>query len=393
MAGAENGLGGTSSGKLIPRRDRVLIALALVPDRLILEEAVSRGWQLVNLYYSDLPPGVVPRGALVSDLPDSKRVCALREWGVPVVRLGNLPHPDDDKVPVILHDRVAEGRLAADHFAERGFRNVGFFGRDPWGDGEILFNGFREQAELLGMACYLYQSKSGAAGETEEMRHRRRRREFIEWLKDVPKPVGILAAGGWFAATYCTWVAHEGLAVPSDVAVLSAGMRPQICESSMPTISAVEADDAARVAAGCDLLERMMAGESAPTEPILIPPRGVAERESTNVLATPDREVAAALRYMWDHLDMDLSVDRIAGEVGMSSRQLARRFHKALDRTPTEELLRKRLKETKHLLRSTELSIADLAPLVGFHSTTYLHRTFREAFGVTPAQYRRGVVA
>jgi len=116
----------------------------------------------------------------------------------------------------------------------------------------------------------------------------------------------------------------------------------------------------------------------------------VVERESTNVLATPDRAVAAALRYMWDHLDLDLSVEQIAGEVGMSSRQLARRFQQALDRTPTEELLRKRLVEAKHLLRSTDFSIADLAPMVGFRSTTYLHRTFREAFGLTPAQWRRG---
>ena len=107
------------------------------------------------------------------------------------------------------------------------------------------------------------------------------------------------------------------------------------------------------------------------------------------MLATPDRKVAAALRYMWDHLDLDLSVEQIVAEVGLSRRQLTRRFRNALGRTFTEELLRKRLEEAKHLLRSTDLPIADLAPLVGFHSTTYLHRTFRKAFSLTPAQYRR----
>ena len=73
----------------------------------------------------------------------------------------------------------------------------------------------------------------------------------------------------------------------------------------------------------------------------------------------------------------------------MSSRQLARHFRQALKLSVTEELRRKRLEEAKQLLRSTEVSIADLAPMVGFRSTTYLHRPFREAFGVTPAQYRR----
>ena len=87
---------------------------------------------------------------------------------------------------------------------------------------------------------------------------------------------------------------------------------------------------------------------------------------------------------------MDLTVGQIAREVGLSSRQLARHFQRALGRGVTEELLRKRLEEAKRLLRATDLPIADLAPRVGFRSTTYLHRTFRQAFGLTPAQYRRG---
>jgi len=40
------------------------------------------------------------------------------------------------------------------------------------------------------------------------------------------------------------------------------------------------------------------------------------------------------------------------------------------------------------LLRTSDRPIADLAPLVGFKSTDYLHRTFRRAFGITPRRYR-----
>ena len=107
------------------------------------------------------------------------------------------------------------------------------------------------------------------------------------------------------------------------------------------------------------------------------------------MLATPDRDVAAALRYMWAHLERDLSVVDVAREVGMSSRQLARHFQAALGRTVSEEFLRKRLVEAKRLLRSTDYRIADLAPLVGFRSTSYLHSSFQKAFSMTPAKYRR----
>jgi len=64
-------------------------------------------------------------------------------------------------------------------------------------------------------------------------------------------------------------------------------------------------------------------------------------------------------------------------------------FSNLLDRGMNEELRRKRLEEAKHLLNSTSLTIAGIAPLIGFRSTTYLHRTSRAAFGMTPAQYRR----
>jgi len=157
----------------------------------------------------------------------------------------------------------------------------------------------------------------------------------------------------------------------------------------MPTLSTIMLNEKGRIHAACDILDSMMAGACAPKSPIMIPPAGVIERESTNVLATPDRAVATALRYMWDHIDLDLSVESIGEAVGMSSRQLARHFKQALGRTITEELRRKRLHDLKVLLRSTNIPIAELAPMVGFRSTTYLHHTFREAFGITPLQYRR----
>jgi len=126
-----------------------------------------------------------------------------------------------------------------------------------------------------------------------------------------------------------------------------------------------------------------------PKEPIMIAPKGVIERESTNILATSDRIVAAALRYIWDHLQNDLSVDTIAGAVGLSASQLQRRFRAALGRSVVQEILRKRLDEARHLLRSSNLPIADIGPKLGFHSDSYLYRSFRKHFGMTPVQYRK----
>lgn len=47
------------------------VALAVEANPWIRDEALKRGWQLLNLTYCDfrLPPGIVPHGALVNLLP------------------------------------------------------------------------------------------------------------------------------------------------------------------------------------------------------------------------------------------------------------------------------------------------------------------------------------
>jgi len=369
------------------KRAQTLIALAMPANLSLREEAMARGWRLVNLHYSDgvLPKGIVPSGALVSELPGSDIVKMLSRLGCKIVRYGNLPHPDDALLPAVLPDTFMQGHRAAEHFFERGFRSVGYFGHDPWADAQRLFEGFRERAETLGMACHLYQFQ----GARYRRNAKRKQHEFTAWLRTLPQPLGLLSPGDDLAARYCTWISQAKFAIPEDIAVLSRGSRPENCESTIPTISSFEPDEPQRMREACDLLARLMAGTPAPTEPILIPPGNITERESTNVLATPDRLVAAALRYLWDHYEEDLSVDDIAAVVDMSGRQLERRFRQALRRTVNQELRRKRLEEAKILLHRTDLAVADVAARVGFHSTTFFHRSFRSAFGQTPARYRR----
>ncbi len=373
------------------RRSRVTVALDVPANRWLREEARARGWRLAHLWYcgGELPAGVVPRGALVSRLPDDPEVQSLLRNGCAVVRLGNLPHPGDADVPCVLPDLPAEGRLAAEHFAERGFREVGYFGNDPWSNGQLRFEGFRRRSAELGMACRLLRFRM-RYDESRTENQVRRQCTLTDWLRHVPKPFGLLAYEDEHAAMYCACLAQAGLDVPGEVAVLSIGNNVDVCVSAMPTISSLARDEKGRIHAACELLDRLMAGEPGPAEPVLIPPKGIVERESTDVLATPDRVVAVALRHLWDHLDdQELSVESLAREAGLSSRQLARRFREALGRTVNAEIRRKRLEEVTHLLRSTDLALFEIAPLAGFRSTAYLHRAFRAAFGTTPHRYRQ----
>ena len=120
-----------------------------------------------------------------------------------------------------------------------------------------------------------------------------------------------------------------------------------------------------------------------------MPPREVTVRASTDVLATLEPVVARAVRFIWEHLAENLSVDDVADAVSVNRRALERLFRQELDCGVNAELRRRRLEVCCALLRTTDLSVSDLAPKIGFRSKHHLHTSFRAAFGCTPLQFRQ----
>ncbi|WP_156754384.1 GlxA family transcriptional regulator [Actinokineospora pegani] len=104
--------------------------------------------------------------------------------------------------------------------------------------------------------------------------------------------------------------------------------------------------------------------------------------------ARPD-ELAATLHWAEEHLAEDLSLADLARQAAMSQRTFSRRFAAGVGTTPMHWLLRTRIRRAQELLESTDLSVDRIAHDVGFRSTS----TFRHHFGrlteTTPQRYRR----
>jgi len=260
-------------------------------------------------------------------------------------------------------------------------------GRDPWHVMKPLYEGFHDRALALGIRCHLLRFKSFRRLPESE-RYRRRQAQFTDWLRKMPMPLGVFSWGDTSAARVCFMAARSGFSVPAQVAVLGRGNNIGPCECSLPQLSSVDLNDEARGREACGLLARLMAGDAAPDRAVLFPPAGVVTRQSTDLLAASDPRVAEALRYLWDHLDEDLPVKEVARAVRMAPRSLQRAFRKDFNRGVNAERVRKRLERCRELLRSTDLTVAAIAPLVGFRSKDYLHAAFRRTFGTTPRKYR-----
>jgi transcriptional regulator GlxA family with amidase domain len=95
------------------------------------------------------------------------------------------------------------------------------------------------------------------------------------------------------------------------------------------------------------------------------------------------------LVWIQEHLDQQISVERLAQRSAMSPRTFARRFRSTTGTTPHQWLLRQRVLLAQRLLETTDHSIELIASRCGFGSATNLRQHFQRVVRTSPNAYRR----
>lgn len=107
-------------------------------------------------------------------------------------------------------------------------------------------------------------------------------------------------------------------------------------------------------------------------------------------LQTAEREPLRDLQaWLLEHLDQDLSVERLAGRVHMSARNFARVFRRQVGWTPARFVERLRVEAARRRLEESAAGLDRVAHTCGFGSADSLRRSFVRVLGVAPADYRR----
>ncbi|WP_434513755.1 helix-turn-helix domain-containing protein [Dechloromonas sp. ARDL1] len=90
---------------------------------------------------------------------------------------------------------------------------------------------------------------------------------------------------------------------------------------------------------------------------------------------------------------LDLTIESMGREVGMTERTLKRRFRLATRLSPNVYLQKVRIDKAKKLLLATDLSIKAIAYEVGYENVSFFVKIFKTHVGQTPALWRKsGVV-
>jgi len=84
-----------------------------------------------------------------------------------------------------------------------------------------------------------------------------------------------------------------------------------------------------------------------------------------------------------------LDLEALARAAHVSPRHFSRSFRQTFGETPHQYLLTRRIERACHLLRTTDMQVAEVCLAVGFKGVGSFTTTFRRHVGASPTEYRR----
>ncbi|MEC5146284.1 GlxA family transcriptional regulator [Chitinophaga sp. 212800010-3] len=116
------------------------------------------------------------------------------------------------------------------------------------------------------------------------------------------------------------------------------------------------------------------------------------QSQFSNILMTQKtdyRPVKDSLQWIQEHLDEDLSVERLAAKASMSARNFSRVFYREAGITPAKFVEKARVEAARRRLEETGLSLDEIAAECGTSDANGLRRLFIRHLNTTPAAYRK----
>ncbi|MCC6124154.1 MAG: DNA-binding transcriptional regulator [Pirellulales bacterium] len=323
-----------------------------------------------------------PGDGVITAIANAAQIKIVESLRIPCVNLSGAMHTP--RIPTVLLDNYAAGRLAAEHLLKCGFRRLAYHGIKKLKYSELRRQGFVDCAREAGVAVEVFDRSAARAS----MSWPQCNSDMVPWLKTLKTPIGIMALHDYRARAVITECQRLGMAVPHDVAVIGVDNDVTVCEYSRPTLSSVNRNGFRQGYEAARVLDRLMAGEVVGENPVLIPPNCVVARKSTETIAVENSHVANVVRYMHEHLGDLFGIKHVLRLVPVSRRRLEEQFQRFMQCTPYEYLSSIRVEKAKQLLLEPRpKKIKEIAKICGFSNPLQFRIVFKRHTGQSPRQF------
>lgn len=353
-------------------------------------ESESLDW---SLYVEEDPTGRMPKldswagdGILANF--DNRRVAhAVSKLGIPVVGIGGGYgyYKQATRIPYVRTDNKAIAEMAARHLLDLGLRHFAFCSEPPnRSNGWALERqrAFQQYVSEAGYACEVHTGRHTAAGHWRQLQS-----ELRKWIVSLPAPTGMLACNDSRARHVLQACRARGLRVPEDIAIVGVDNDDLMCELSRPSLTSIVQGTYRIGYEAAAILNSLMSGKR-PRQRTAIPPESLVSRQSTDILAVGDEDVAVVLKYIRQHACDPIQVKDVLQVANLSRSTLESRFREILGRSVHAEIRRVQLENALRQLKTSNVPIKEIVREAGVSSVQYFTAMVRQATGKTPGQIR-----
>lgn len=285
-----------------------------------------------------------------------------------------------DAVSTVWTDNADVGRRAALHLLSRGsYRSAGFvheFGRPFFSD---------ERMAAFRQTMRRGRCETKVFGKTEDGREFRD--ELRQWLRALPKPAAVMAASDMRAADVINACRAEGIAVPSQVAVIGVDYDVSLyarCDMSISSVILNSRMLGRMAVRELDFLLRHPNRKGRMHE-VLIPAKDVFAGESTARSVSATHLVNIALEFIAANRERSITPADVAAHLGCSRRLAELRFSQVCGTTIHAAIGDARLGEVLRRIRRGE-SVNGIVQAMHFRSANQLYQMYKRHFGRTIGQ-------
>jgi LacI family transcriptional regulator len=337
---------------------------------------------------------------VIARILQPKTLVALRTLKVPIVDVFGGERYSE--IGLVDSDHQAVGRMAAECFFARRFQRFAFCGYPGIHFSDLREKGYVESVEAKGFPCQRFPMalKDVRLLTDRIIRHEKieldeHRDHLAQWLKMLPKPIGIFCCHDIRSYQLATLCQQLHIRVPQDVAILGVDDDRILCGFSSPMLSSIDPDAVEIGRRAAELLATALPNQGKfprignAKKNIFVQPKQLVERASTEVYPVEPAWLSEVLIFIQRNYMRNISSEDIFNLAKLSHTIVERTFQKVLATTVRKEIIRVRLAESARLLQSTELSACKISGLVGFTNPQYFNRSFRTTYKMTPETFRR----
>lgn len=309
---------------------------------------------------------------------------ALVRSGKPIIFLDEIDLPSissNENATFLKTNQNEIGAAAANHFLRQAnfasFAFVHAIGKPHWSLGRA--EGFARALSRRNRRVFVYEGDSASPAAED----------LAAWIGSLPKPAAIFAAFDDRAVDVINACRLRGIRIPKDVMILGAGDDALICNSCRPTLSSVNIPfEEHGFMAARELQAKMILpearGKVLSTRSDFI----VSRRQTTSGKRAVDVIVHDGLAFIAAYATSGIRVPDVVGHLNVSRRLADLRFRQSTGKSILRTITETKTNEAKRLLRSTQLTISEIAYRCGFSNANYFKNVFVRTCGLPPREWR-----